>query len=91
MFFLKCFVNSNRKVYHLGTHEIESKKDILPLQYIAALEEKYAEQVEVNRQLLKTVQEQMLEISRLEERLRTRRGALSVDDLLSMADHTGEA
>ena len=66
-------------------------KDILPLQYIAALEEKYAEQVEVNRQLLKTVQEQMLEISRLEERLRTRRGALSVDDLLSMVDHTGEA
>ena len=66
-------------------------KDILPLQYIAALEEKYAEQVEVNRQLLKTVQELMLEISRLEERLRTRRGALSVDDLLSMADHTGEA
>lgn len=66
-------------------------KDILPLQYIAALEEKYAEQVEVNRQLLKTVQEQMLEISRLEERLRTRSGALSIDDLLSMADHTGEA
>lgn len=66
-------------------------KDILPLQYIAALDEKYAEQVEVNRQLLKTVQEQMLEISRLEERLRTRSGALSIDDLLSMADHTGEA
>lgn len=46
--------------------KIAMDKELPTMEHIAALEEKYAEQVAVNRQLLRTVTEQMDEICRLE-------------------------
>ena len=67
------------------------EKDLPILEYVTALESKYAEQVEVNRQLLQTVAEQMVQISRLENRLRAGKAEAMIDDLLSLASCTGEA
>ena len=67
-------------------------KDILPIQYIAALEEKYAEQVAVNQQLLETVKEQMAEITRLENQvLALRMGRTDVDDWMPLIGSGGQA
>lgn len=67
------------------------KKDLVPLQYIAALEEKLTEQVRVNRELLKTVIEQNEEIIRLENRLKEGRTEIVLDELLRMDSTRGEA
>lgn len=67
------------------------KKDFVPLQYIAALEEKLTEQVRVNRELLKTVIEQNEEIIRLENRLKEGRTEIVLDELLRMDSTRGEA
>lgn len=67
------------------------KKDFVPLQYIAALEEKLTEQVRVNRELLKTVIEQNEEIIRLENRLKEGRTEIVLNELLRMDSTRGEA
>ncbi len=70
---------------------IAMKKDFVPLQYIAALEEKLTEQVRVNRELLKTVIEQNEEIIRLRNRLKEGRTEIVLDELLRMDSTRGEA
>lgn len=66
-------------------------KDILPFQYIAALEEKYIEQVNVNKNLLVTVQELTEEIARLRSRLREEVGAICIEEIFLSGDYRGEA
>lgn len=81
-------VSAERLLFY---YVIAMKKDLVPLQYIAALEEKLTEQVRVNRELLKTVIEQNEEIIRLENRLKEGRTEIVLDELLRMDSTRGEA
>lgn len=71
--------------------KIAMDKELPTMEYIAALEEKYAEQVAVNRQLLRTVTEQMDEICRLENKLRRMGDEAGIEELLSLTSCHGEA